>query len=174
MPEFPLQMSTKRTIMRRISIDDARGWKAFNNRIAQRMAQDGLSWPPVPSVVYARNEILHYLQMWSAGERYVYSITDRGSGAVIGDFHLKSVDRERKRIEFGHALDPCTWGTGITYETLDAVKGMLKRRGYTPWCKVEEGNVRSWKSLEKYKAKFKGTKPTTVNGRRMVMRMYEL
>lgn len=171
---FPEQMRTKRTLLRKVSIGDAAGWKSFNNRIAKRMGAEGLSWPEVPSVVYARNEILHYLAMWANGERYVYSILQRETGELIGDFHLKSIDRARRRAEFGHALSPAVWGTGITYETLDAVRMAAARRHYTLWCKVEEANIRSWKSLERHKAKFKGVRTVTIDGVRKHVRVYEL
>lgn len=169
MREFPKRMTTKRTILRKISLDDAAGWKNFNNAIAKKMR-----WPPVPSIVYARNEIIHYLRMWDVGKRYVYIILDRKTGKIIGDFHLKSLDWKRKRLEFGHALHPSTWGTGMTYETLDAIRKAAERQGLTPWAQVEEENIRSWKSLEKYRATFKGTKLMQVGGVRKRMRIYEL
>jgi RimJ/RimL family protein N-acetyltransferase len=167
MRDFPLRMTTKRTILRKISLEDAAGWKSFNNAIARRM-----QWPAVPGIVYARNEILHYLAMWRSKTRYTYIIIERSSGKIIGDFHIKSL--LRGRAEFGHALHPSVWGTGITYETLDAVRKAAARRGIVLWAKVEEGNVRSWKSLEKYKATFKGTRNFLVGKERKRMRVYEL
>ena len=167
MHEFPKKIKTKRAVLQKIALDDAAGWKSFNNQIAKRMP-----WPAVPSIVYARNEILHYEAMWERGTRYVYSI--KWHGKVIGDFHLKSIDKKRKRLEFGHALHPSVWGTGITYEVLDAIKSIMKKRRLAAWGKVEEENIRSWKSLEKYKAKFIGTRTLRIDGVKKRMRFYEL
>jgi RimJ/RimL family protein N-acetyltransferase len=167
-------MTTARTVLRKVSIEDAAAWKSFNNLIVKRMATEGLSWPPVPSIVYARNELLHYLQEWERGTRYVYMIVDKSTGAVVGDFHIKSIDRRRKRAEFGHALHPRLWGTGVTHETLDALKRAASRRGYLLWASVEEGNIRSWRSLENHGATFKGTRAMQTAGVRKRMRIYEL
>lgn len=167
---LPSVLTTKRTVLRPITMDDALQWKTFNNAINRRMQ----SWPIVPSIVYARNEILHYLQMRDEGKRLVYSIVMRDTGRVIGDFHLKTVDAKQRRVEFGHALHPDAWGTGITYETLNAIRRAVKSEGYTPWAKVEETNIRSWSSLEKYGAKFLGLRTTSVGGRRVRVRCYEL
>jgi methylated-DNA-[protein]-cysteine S-methyltransferase len=163
-------MRTRRAILRPITLDDAAAWKSCNNAIRQRMP----SWPRVPSVVYARNEILHYIGMRERGERYVYAILERGSGELIGDFHLKSVDRRRRRVEFGHSLHPRVWGGGITYETLDAIRRACSRIGYTPWAKVDEENVRSWRSLERYAARYCGAHQERVGGHSVRMRVYEL
>src|SRR5437762_200575 len=133
---FPTQMMTKRTILRRIALADAAGWKSFNNAIAKRM-----TWPNVPSIVYARNEILHYDEMWQHREAFVYSVLEKSTGKVIGDFHLKSIDHRRCSAEIGHALHPRVWGTGITHETLDAARNAAKRIGYRLWAKVEQENV---------------------------------
>jgi RimJ/RimL family protein N-acetyltransferase len=167
MPEFPEQITTKRTVLRRIRFGDAAAWKSFNNAIARKT-----SWPKVPSIVYARNEMLNYEQDWDKGTRYVYAIIDRQTKELIGDFHIKSV--RNKRAEYGHALHPNVWGTGITYETLDAVCAAAKRLRIALWGKVEEENIRSWKSLEKYHAKFKGVRTFSIHGERKKMRVYEL
>lgn len=167
MPKLPERLITRRTIIRRMSLPDAAGWKSFNNAIARKMP-----WPKVPSIVYARNEILHYMRAWEKDTQYVYAVLDRKTGEVIGDFHIKGVSG--KRAEYGHALHPKAWGTGITYETLDAVRAAAAKRGLRLWGKVEEENVRSWKSLEKYGAKFKGRKTFSINGVRKSMRVYEL
>lgn len=167
MHDFPARLVTKRTILRRIQLTDAAGWKSYNNAIAKKMP-----WPHVPSIVYARNELLHYAAMWEKGTHYVYSVLDKKTGKVIGDFHLKGI--RGNRAEYGHALHPSVWGTGITYETLDAMKTMTKQRGITLWGKVEEENVRSWKSLEKYNARFMGRRTFTVGNERKQMRVYEL
>jgi RimJ/RimL family protein N-acetyltransferase len=169
MRDFPGLMMTKRTILRKISVKDALGWKAFNNAIAKIT-----TWPLVPSITYARNELLHYEQMWALGHRYTYIILERSSGKVIGDFHIKRPDWKRKRVEYGHALHPRVWGTGITYETLDAAKKAAQKLGLHLWAKVEEENIRSWKSLEKYGAAFMGTKTYSINSKKLRMRTYEL
>jgi RimJ/RimL family protein N-acetyltransferase len=166
MHKFPEKAITKRTIIRRIQLSDANDWKSFNNAIAKRM-----DWPKVPSVVYARNEILHYAKMWDAGKRYAYSILDRQTGQVIGDLHFKFIDK-RKRVEFGYALSPKFWGTGIIYEVLRAAKSMAD--GLTLWCKVETSNIRSWKSLEKFRATFKGERMFVIEKQRKLMRVYEV
>jgi RimJ/RimL family protein N-acetyltransferase len=162
---FPEQITTKRTTLRRIALEHAAGWKSFNNAIAKKMP-----WPIVPSVVYARNEILHYDGQW--GKRFVYIVIEKSTGRIIGDFHLKSVGS--RRAEFGHALHPDVWGTGITHEVLDAMAQQARRVGLRLWGQVEEENIRSWRSLEKRKAKFKGTRTLTVDGKRKRMRIYEL
>ena len=162
--------------MRRIRLDDAAGWKGFNNAIAKRMLLDTppQRWSGVPSIVYARNEIHHYDDDWQQGSRYVYSVVDRTTGKIIGDFHVEGIDAVRHRAEYGHALHPRVWGTGITYETLDAVKRAARAKGILLWGKVEPENVRSWKSLEKYGATFTGEQSFTINKRRKKMRVYEL
>jgi RimJ/RimL family protein N-acetyltransferase len=162
-------MTTARTVLRRITADDAAGWKSFNNAIAKRTP-----WPCVPSIIYARNEILNYDEMWVRGERYAYIIIEKKTGAVIGDFHFKSINSRLRTAEFGHALHPRVWGTGITYETLDVARNAARRAGLKLWAKVEERNIRSWKSLEKYKARFKGTRAVLQDGKRTKMRFYEL
>ena len=166
MPELPELIKTKRALLRRISVDDAAGWKSFNNAIAKRT-----QWPIVPSIVYARNELLNYMEMWSK-ERYVYIVLDK-DGKVIGDFHFKSIDRKRHRMEFGHALHPAVWGTGVTYELLDAMKKAAQNAGFTLWCKVDPANIRSWKSLEKYKAIFIGRR-SFKDDMNKPMKVYEL
>ena len=168
--ELPQQLKTRRTVLRRIRLSDAAGWKSFNNAIARRMPE----WPAVPSVVYARNEMLHYDRMWDAGTRYVYAILERSTGKVIGDFHVKALDRKRGKAEFGHALHPRVWGTGITYETLEVVRKAAKRAGLRLWCKIEEDNVRSWKSIEKYGAKLKAKRVMRIGKQRKMMRVYDL
>jgi RimJ/RimL family protein N-acetyltransferase len=167
---FPHAMKTPRTILRPITIDDAGGWKRFNNRIVARMPR----WPGAPSVVYARNEILHLIDMAKSGEEYTYSILDRASGDIIGDFHIKNIDREKRMAEFGHALDPTYWGTGVTYETIAVVHRAAKRRGYWLWCAIEEGNIRSWKSIEKYGARLRGKRALDANGQKKTVRIYDL
>lgn len=153
-----------------MTLADAQGWKSFNNAIVRKMPE----WQSVPSVVYARNELLHYVAMRERGTRYAYSVIERSSGKIIGDFHIKSIDVRRKRAEFGHALHPRVWGTGITYETLDAVRTVARKHGYVLWAKVEESNTRSWKSLERYNATFKGTRVMAVAGKPAHMRVYEI
>ena len=167
MHELPTIITTKRTMLRRVAPADAAGWKSFNNAIAKRMP-----WPIVPSIVYARNELLNYVEMWPK-ERYVYIVLDK-KGKIIGDFHLKSIDTKHGRMEFGHALHPSVWGTGITYEILDAVRKAVGKTGFTLWCKVEVDNIRSWKSLEKYKATFIGQRSYKIDGVAKKMNVYEL
>jgi RimJ/RimL family protein N-acetyltransferase len=165
-PLFPEVLQTKRTTLRRIELSHAMGWKAFNNAIAKRM-----DWPIVPSVVYARNEILHYQAMWDRGEQYIYIVLDK-KGKVIGDLHIKSLIA--KRAEIGHALHPTVWGTGITYEVLTAVQNTAARKALMLWGKVEEENIRSWRSLEKHGATFIGARMFTIAKQRRRMRVYEL
>lgn len=166
MLKFPEKIVTKNTMMRRITLQDAAGWKSFNNAIAKVT-----KWPHVPSIVYARNELLHYHRMWDSGEHYVYIVLDK-AGNIIGDFHLKDI--EKNRVEFGHALHPRVWGTGITYELMDAMRKVAKQLSLTLWGRTEEENVRAWKSLEKYNAKYLGTKTFTINKEKKKMRVYEL
>jgi RimJ/RimL family protein N-acetyltransferase len=112
--------------------------------------------------------------MWEEGTRFAYVIVDRASGKVIGDFHLKQVDTRGRRMEFGHALAPSAWGTGITHETIDAVARAARAMGYRLWAKVEVSNIRSWKSLENRGAVFVGTRSFNVHGEKERMRVYEL
>jgi len=167
---FPTTVRTKRTILRQITLDDAKAWKSFNNKINKKME----SWPIVPSIVYARNEILNYERVWKSAEGHVYVVIAQKTGKLIGDVHLKKADKKYKRVEFGHALTPEVWGTGITYELLDAIKTMTKRKKLIVWGKVEEENIRSWKSLEKYGATYTGKKKYKINNEYKQMRVYEL
>ena len=167
---FPSAMRSRRVILRPITIDDAGAWKRFNNAITRRNP----AWPIVPSMLYAKNELLHYDLMRERGTRTVYAVVERSSGTVIGDFHLKRFDHAKRRVEFGHALHPRVWGSGTTYEVLNAVRNASRRIGYTLWAKVESANIRSWKALEKFGATFCGERTTTLCGRRMKMRYYEL
>ena len=67
----------------------------------------------------------------------------------MGDFHIKFFERKRRRMEFGHALHPKVWGTGFTYEVLDGVQKVAKKLKIILWCKIEEENISTWKSIGK-------------------------
>ena len=132
------------------------------------------SWPIVPSVVYARNELLHYADLRERGVEHVYVVIDRVSGRVIGDLHLRAIDTVRRRFEIGHALDPAWWGTGLSHELLDTIVSFARRNGYMVWGKVDDDNIRSWRSLENYGARLSGRKFFSVQGHRTRMRVYVL
>jgi|GEM_PF-437313 len=169
MRDFPTSFRTARMIVRDITVDDAGGWKRFNNQIAVQMK----SWSVVPSIVYARNEILHYIHERTLRKGYVYVILDT-NGKIIGDLHLKNIDRERRRVEIGHAFDPSCWGTGRSHELLAAVCAIARRKRFTVWGKVEEENIRSWKSLEDFGATPKGRRVFRLFNTRVALRVYEL
>ncbi len=169
-PNWPETIFAKRAVLRRIAIDDALEWKKFNNAIKKRMPE----WPQVPSIIYAKNEILNYIEMWDEKERFIYTISDKKTGEIVGDFHIKFFERKRRRMEFGHALHPKVWGTGFTYEVLDGVQKVAKKLKIILWCKIEEENIRSWKSIEKYGAQYKWTRTYLIQGKKYRMRVYDL
>lgn len=169
-PNWPETILAKRAILRRITLADALGWKRFNNAIKKKMPE----WPEVPSTIYAKNEILHYNEEWNQHERFVYSVFDKKTDEIVGDFHVKFFDAKRRRMEFGHALHPKVWGTGFTYEVLDGVQKVAKKLNIKLWCKIEEENIRSWKSIEKYGAQYKWTRTYIIQGKKYRMRVYDL
>jgi RimJ/RimL family protein N-acetyltransferase len=166
--KFPETIRTRRTTLRRISLADAAGWKRCNNRIAKRQ-----EWPIVPSVVYARNEILHYTVQWETGTRYTYVVLD-GTDKVIGDLSIKNLNPRTKRAEYGHAFDPSVWGSGVAHEIMTAMKRTAARAGYRLWGRTDVRNIRSWRSLERYGARYDGTCYVKFDGKRLRMRYYTL
>lgn len=91
-------------------------------------------------------------------EDFVFLITDKNSGAIMGAVGLHHIEKKSKKSELGYWLIKEKWGQGITTEAVDLVLnfGFKKLKLHRIYAYCFEENIGSKKVLEKNKFKLEG------------------
>ena len=126
----PARMETKRLVLRRPSMKDARA-------IFEEYAQDAevtryLRWPPQPGVDGVRAFLKHAAAMWREKSEFNWAITRRHDDRTIGMIGARIT---MHGAELGYVLGRAHWGQGMMSEAAGAV---------TTWALDEPTIHRVW------------------------------
>lgn len=108
--------------------------------------------PFTPEDVWAR--LLRYAGHWSLLGYGYWAITDRATGAFLGEAgfadHRRALDPPfGDQPEIGWALAPAAWGQGLAREAVTAISAWGDARFTTPTvCMIQPANTRSSRIAE--------------------------
>lgn len=126
----PTRIETKRLVLRRPAIKDARA-------IFEEYAHDAevtryLTWRPQPTVDGVRAFLRHASAMWQEKSEFNWAITRREADRPIG---MVGIRLSLHGAELGYVLGRAYWGRGVMSEAAGAV---------AEWALGEPGIHRVW------------------------------
>jgi RimJ/RimL family protein N-acetyltransferase len=100
--------------------------------------------------------LLRYIGHWEACGYGFFAITDKRTGAYLGECGFADFKREitpplDAYVEAGWILDPASWGEGYASEAMEAAIGWHERRADAPAlaCIIAPGNAASLRLADK-------------------------
>ncbi|MFD0977836.1 GNAT family N-acetyltransferase [Salinimicrobium gaetbulicola] len=145
--EFPV-LETNRLILRKFTLEDAKEVQSMRSdqRVMKHMdSKEHLS------IAQSEEFIKENLNTYSLEKGIFWAITEKNSGAFIGDFAFWRIDSKNFRAEIGYTLNPAYWGKGYMKEAMDAALafGFKKLNLHSFEANINPENMNSRKILER-------------------------
>ncbi len=115
--KFP-ELATERLLLRAFTTNDAKDIQFIRNNDTVMQYMDSPRHTTVQDAVLF---ITANLDAYAKGNGLFWVITDRTTGAFMGDFSFWRIDRKNSRAEIGYTLKPEYWGKGYMKETMTAL-----------------------------------------------------
>ena len=114
--EFPV-LKTDRLILRKFTLDDAKDVQAIRS---DQKVMDHMDSKPHLTFEHSANFIKENLKTYSNEKGIFWAITEKVSGAFIGDFSFWRIDNQNFRAEIGYTLKPDYWGKDLNLHSFEA------------------------------------------------------
>lgn len=116
-------LETARLTLRPFCAADAQ--QAFDNWMSDPLVTQYLTWAPHGDIAFTRRLLAAWEEEAKLDDVFHWAIVLRGSGEVVGDISVVSLDRRAESAQVGYCLCRRLWGRGIMTEALSAVIGYL-------------------------------------------------
>lgn len=112
-------LETARLRLRPFCAADAQ--QAFDNWMSDPLVTQYLTWAPHGDIAFTRRLLAAWEEEAKLDDVFHWAIVLRGSGEVVGDISVVSLDRRAESAQVGYCLCRRLWGRGIMTEALSAV-----------------------------------------------------
>lgn len=141
------EFSTKRLLMRRYRMDDAR--VLFEKFGCDPQMYEYSGWNPYATYEMAKETVQRFINAYGNPDFYGWAIEFQGN--LIGTIGAYDYDSEKNQIEIGISIERSLWGNGFAAESLTGLLQYLTEHEgievITAWCASE--NTGSMKAMQK-------------------------
>ena len=141
------EFSTKRLLMRRYRMDDAR--VLFEKFGCDPQMYEYSGWNPYATYEMAKETVQRFINAYGNPDFYGWAIEFQGN--LIGTIGAYDYDSEKNQIEIGIDIERSLWGNGFAAESLTGLLQYLTEHEgievITAWCASE--NTGSMKAMQK-------------------------